>query len=97
MNGIKLVVLVILGIFFPLQKAHAIIFIPAVILIPIAHIIAVILGGLSIPVVGFGVLWNKLFHTPPKRIVAVLVPTIIIGILLIAVVLKVLTPERPLF
>ena len=39
---------------FLAPQAHAIIFLPAIVLIPIAKIVAVIIGGFSFPALGVG-------------------------------------------
>ena len=77
--------------------AQAIIILPALILIPIAKIIAIVVGGFAFPALGMGVLWNKLFNTPLKKVlVFAFLLLVVIGVCT-AVYLKVTTPERPLF
>lgn len=78
-------------------SAHAIIFLPALILIPIAKIVALIIGGFSVPALGIGTIWGKMAGKPVLRIViAIVVVLVLVGIVL-AIALKIHNPDRPLF
>ena len=81
---------------FP-HEAKAIIILPAVILIPIAKIVALIMGGFSIPAITAGTLWSKLFKKSLKRtlLVILLILLTLAGVLVI--ILKIQNPDRPLF
>ncbi len=77
------------------QRAHAIIFLPAIILIPIAKIIAVVIGGFSIPSLGLGALITKLFGKSLKKtLVIIFLILLVIGIFL-SLLLKLHNPDRP--
>lgn len=78
------------------QPAHAIIFLPAIILIPIAQLVAFLLGGLTLPAVLTGFIWSKLFKKSWKRGVLYSLFFLIILGLAAAIILKVITPERPI-
>lgn len=82
---------------FTVKPAYAIIFLPAIVLIPIAKIIAFVMGGLSLPALGIGTLWSKLFGKSLQRTLVVVVSLLIITAVLIALFLKIYNPERPLF
>ena len=85
-----------LMVFFP-PKAHAIIFLPALILIPIAKIVALIIGGFSVPAVGIGALWSRLFKKSLKRTLGVILLLLLFLALVLIILLKLHNPERPLF
>lgn len=82
---------------FVAKPAHAIIFLPAIILIPIAKIVALIIGGFSFPALGIGALWSKLFRKSLQRTLLIIACALLILGSLIALVLKIYNPERPLF
>jgi len=87
--------ILVLTLAYP-PKAHAIIFLPAVILIPIAKLVAIIMGGFSIPALALGTLWSKLFKKSVKRTLFIMaISLIFIGFILI-VVFKIANPLRPL-
>lgn len=95
MNKLFYSLLLILALLFYPPKAHAIIFLPAIILIPIAKIIAFVIGGFSIPSLGIGALITKLFGKSLKKTLAfILLFLIVVGILL-AIILKLHNPDRP--
>lgn len=74
---------------------HAIVFLPAIILIPIAKIVAVIITGFSVPVVGGATVWSKLFNKSLKRtLIILLIIFLLLGICL-AFFLKLHNPDRP--
>ncbi len=83
-------------LFFP-KPAHAIIFLPALILIPIAKLVALIIGGLSIPALSLGALWSRLTQKSLKRTSIVIVGALVVLAILVAIVLKIENPDRPLF
>ncbi len=98
MKNKLLLSIAILSIFFLFPRpVHAIIFLPALILIPIAKIVAVLIGGLSIPVVSIGALWSRLTKKSLKRTITVIVGILLIIAALVAVILKIENPARPLF
>ncbi len=88
------IVLILMG-FVIVKPVHAFIIIPALILIPIAHIVAAIIGGFSLPAMGLGLLWSKLTEKSLPKGIAFGMSFIIIAAVVIAIVLKVLSPERP--
>lgn len=78
-----------------LPKAHAIVILPAVVLIPIIKIVAMVIGGLSLPAVGMSALWSKLFGKPLTQTIAwMLVVLLVLGILL-TVYLRYYLPNHP--
>ena len=91
------VVFILISMHFLAPKAHAIIFLPAIILLPIIKIIALIIGGFSIPALGIGALSGKLFHTSPKKSIPIVIGVLIILAVILAIFLKLENPERPLF
>jgi len=78
-------------------SAHAIIFLPALILIPIAKIIALLIAGLSLPAVGVGALWSMLFHHSLKRTLFITLCIVCCVVLFSVLVLKLHNPARPWF
>lgn len=91
-------VIIIFFIFaFVTVPAHAIIFLPAIVLIPIAKIVVLIIGGFSLPALGVGALWSKLFGKSLGRIIAVIIIALIVLGLVFAILLKIHNPDRPLF
>lgn len=91
------VVFILISMHFLAPKAHAIIFLPAIILLPIIKIIALIIGGFSIPALGIGALSGKLFHASPKKSIPIVIGVLIILAVILAIFLKLENPERPLF
>jgi hypothetical protein len=79
------------------KSAHAIIFLPAIILIPIAKIVALVIGGFTLPSLGLGVLWSKLFGNSLLRSLTFIVIFLIAGGILLALFLHSENPNRPLF
>ncbi len=96
----KLVLALLIGAFlfaFAPSKAHAIIFLPATILIPIAKIVAIVIGGFSAPAIGIGALWSKLFKKSLKRtVLSVVIILLVIG-LIVGGFLMIENPNRPIF
>lgn len=77
--------------------AHAIILLPAVILIPIAKIVAVVIAGFAIPALGLGTIWGRLFNKPIIKILSgIIVGLLLLGVFLV-IYLKLENPARPLF
>lgn len=96
MSVVLVLMLLFTAIIVP-ERSYGIIFLPALILIPIAKILAVLLAGFSIPALGVGALWSKMtkksiWHGIGYAVVALLLIAVIVGI-----VLKVIHPDRPLF
>src|SRR5258705_13668512 len=78
------------------NDVHAIIFLPALILIPIAKIVAVIIGGLSLPVLSVSGFWGKVTKRSAKRGVFLGIAVLVVISLLLFFVLKFLNPQHPL-
>jgi archaellum biogenesis protein FlaJ (TadC family) len=78
-------------------RAHAIIFLPALILIPIAKIIALIIGGFTLPALSLGALWSKLTKHSLKRTLLLIFLCLLTLSLAIGTVLKLANPNRPIF
>jgi hypothetical protein len=91
------VLTILVTFLFITPKAHAIIFLPAIVLIPIAQIIAFIFGGFAIPTLGIGALWGKLAGKSMKKTILLSVLILILLTIAIALFLKFENPERPLF
>lgn len=95
MRWVFSVIVVLLADLSFAPKAHAIIFLPAIILIPIAKIVALIIGGFSFPALGIGVLWSKLFKKSIKRTILVIAVLLAVLAIILAVVFKLHNPDRP--
>lgn len=78
-------------------RAHAIIFLPALILIPIAKIVAIIIGGLALPALGIGTIWSKLFGKSLTQTLLICCLLLALLAVIISIFLKLHTPQRPLF
>ena len=85
-------------VFFILPSpSYAIVFLPAIILIPIAKLVAILIGSFSLPALGLGVVYTKLFGTPLKRVITITVLLLLLCALGYGVYLKIENPARPLF
>lgn len=82
---------------FSARSAHAIVFLPAIVLIPIAKIVALIIGSFSLPALGVGAVWSKLFRKSFRRAISVILIILIILAIMIVIFLKLHNPDRPLF
>lgn len=79
-----------------LPKAHAIVILPAVVLIPIIKIVALVIGGLSLPAVGMSALWSRVFGKPLTQTIAwMLVVLLVLGVLL-TLWLRFYLPNHPI-
>jgi len=85
----------LVALLFP-RAANAIIFLPALILIPIAKIVAVVVGGFTLPSLGVGVVSSKLFGSPLAKTISIIVFVLILLALAIAFYLHLQNPDRPL-
>jgi hypothetical protein len=79
---------------FP-RPAEAIVILPAVVLIPIAKLVAVVIGGLSLPAVGIGAVWQRMSGAPKWKVTLVVAVSLLVLAVLLAVGLQVMNPERP--
>jgi hypothetical protein len=86
-----------LGLLFITPTAHAIVFLPALLLIPIAKIIAVVIAGISFPILGISALSSKLFGKSFKKMLGIGLIILILTAILLVLVLKIQNPARPLF
>lgn len=88
--------LLLTGIAFAIYpaRAHAIIILPALILIPIAQLIAVIVSGLSIPAISIGIFIAKI---KKNRRLAIVIPLLLVLTIsfVMALILKWKFPENP--
>ena len=91
-----LVLFLVLSLWFPIP-VHAIVVLPAVILIPIVKIVAALIGGVSVPALGLAHVWSKLFNTRLSVAVSVVLLMTVIIAIGVGFFLKISTPERPLF
>ncbi|EKD80411.1 MAG: hypothetical protein ACD_40C00108G0002 [uncultured bacterium] len=78
-------------------RVEAIIFLPAVVLIPIAKIVAVIVGGMSIPALGITSLWAKWRRKSTKMVVTMSLMLIVVLVGVVVGWLKWQNPLRPWF
>lgn len=78
------------------KSAHAIIFLPALILVPVAKIIAVIIAGFSVPAMGMGALFSKISKKPLLKTIFIAIFILIFISILIGIVLKLVNPLRPI-
>jgi len=83
-------------IFVTPRNAHAIVVIPALILIPIAKIIAVFIAGLSFPAAFMGAISAKLSGKPWLKGVVIAIVVLLVVALIVGVTLKIVNPSRPL-
>lgn len=95
MNYVIAFFVIISTFYFFAQPVDAIILIPALILIPIAKIIAVIIAGFSLPVLAIGTLWAKLMHKPLIKMIVISFIILCLLALLFGVSLKIINPTRP--
>lgn len=79
------------------RDAHAIIFLPALILIPIAKFVAIILAGFAIPTMGIGALAGKMFRLSRKQTIAAILSFLFIAAVCLGLFLKLHDPSRPMF
>jgi hypothetical protein len=75
--------------------AEAIVILPAIILIPIAKLVASLIGALSLPTLTAGVLGQKLFGIPVKKVIFISVSILLIIGCVAAVLLKMENANRP--
>ena len=96
-SGLLSLVLVV-SLYFSLAfQASAILFLPAVVLIPIANIVAWIIGGSLLPGLGIGLIWHKMFgKSLLGSMIGVLISLILLG-LGTAAFLYFQNPARPFF
>ncbi len=93
-----LTVLISVYLFFIfVNETKAIIILPAVILVPIVKIVAIIISGFSLPVIGLSAYFHKISNKPVLRGIFVGMLILIFMGLLITIALKIINPSRPLF
>lgn len=97
MRWIVSIVIIFLAIQLLTPRAHAIIFLPALLLIPIAKIVALIMAGFSFPALGLGVLWSKLFKKSLKRTIFVTIALLFLLAVILFISFKLHNPDRPWF
>lgn len=97
MKKIASLLLGILIFVFFADESKAIIIIPAVILIPIVKLVAIIISGFTIPIFGITTYFHKLSNKPIIRGIYVSIAILLALATLIAIVLKLMNPSRPLF
>lgn len=97
MRYLRILIFFVILFLFSTSNAHAIIFLPALILIPIAKIVAVVIGGLSLPAFGFGAAYHYLFGKSLKRTVVVILTMILVLAAIVFFILKLENPQRPIF
>lgn len=85
----------LLGFFVYPKPAHAIIFLPAVLLIPVAKIIALVIGGFFFPALGIAAIIHQFFNKPLGKIIFLIILLLIILAVSVAIYLKIQNPNRP--
>ena len=93
---VLVIILCTLALYQP-AEVHAIIILPALILIPIAKVVAVIMAALCLPSLGIGIFLHKFFNTPFKRIMVYILFGLISLAGVLILVLKLINPHRPLW
>lgn len=95
MRFASIALVVVIGLFLTATPAKAIVFLPALVLIPIAKVVSLVIGGLAFPFLGGATVWSKISKKP-------LAKALIMGIILLLVIaggvalwLKVSNPDRP--
>jgi len=78
------------------QPVHAIIILPALILIPLAKLVAIVVAAFGIPATSLGVLISKITRNKKLAIIVTLVFILLIA-LSTAIVFKIANPNRPWF
>lgn len=78
-------------------KANAFVYVPPIVLIPIAQFIALLIGGFSVSAIGIGALWSKLFGKSFKKSLIVVIFILLLICLALVVFLKIQNPDRPFF
>jgi len=87
--------IVLISMLYPL-KVHAIIVLPAIILIPIAHMVATVVVALGIPIASIGVLVRTISKN--HRLAVKVSIVLLVAVMLISLIIfKLLFPENPLF
>lgn len=91
---VSLLIIIFLHLIYP-KSAQAIIFLPALILIPIAKIIGILIAFFSVPATGLGVLWAKLSRRPILKTVLLSILVLLFLALFMGLLLKIVNPNRP--
>jgi hypothetical protein len=84
-----------LGSMMLAPDAHAFVFLPALILIPIAKVVGIVIAGASIPAVSIGALYSFLFKKSFSRAIISSICIVIVIALVAAVILRFSNPDRP--
>lgn len=78
------------------QRAQAIVVLPALILIPLAKIIAVVIASLSLPISSMGLLTAKVTRNRQLAFAVTIASFMVIGLITV-ILLRWLYPENPWF
>ncbi len=87
-----------MGLFIALATAPpvaALVIVPALVLIPIVKILAVLLGAFGAPILGIGALLAHIKKWPRTKTLIVVITLIGALLLLGAIILKIMDPARP--
>ncbi len=95
MKWIFSLIIIFMTFSYAAMPTNALIFLPAIILIPIAKIVAIVVGGFAIPALGTSVIWSKLFGKSTKKAIVVAAILLIIIAIVLFVSLRMLNPDRP--
>lgn len=96
MRVVVMVLLLPLFLIISTKEVYAVIFLPALILIPLAHLVGLLLIGLSFPLYAIGFVWHLLTKHSLKRTFVAATVLLAVFLLICAVVLKLLFPAMPL-
>lgn len=87
---------ILIGVFVFPPEAHAIVVLPAVILIPLVKLIAIVVGAFSVPVTSLGLILGKLTKNYPRMLIVSFLILCIIAIIT-TLILRKLYPLNPWF
>lgn len=82
---------------FNARSANAIIFLPAIILIPVAKVVALIIAGFSVPALGMGAVVAKFSRRPVLKMVLGTMGLLMVAAFVLGLFIKLINPDRPLF
>lgn len=95
MSFIDGIIILCYFLIFP-PRVHAIVILPAIILIPLVKLVALIIGTFSVPVVSVGVMLAKITKKNKLAFISSCILLLLIGIIA-AVVLRLTHPQNPWF
>ncbi len=91
-----ILVFLLIIVVFP-SSAHALVMLPPLLLIPIVKLVAIFMGGISIPAMGLGTLWSKLTGASKSKVYGVILCLLILMAIILIICLKLFNPYRPIY